>query len=66
MASQANDRGTTGESSSGPSSAAVSRRNSTNTGNSKKSSSKQPVRIGQYTLQQTLGTGSFGKVKCGF
>jgi carbon catabolite-derepressing protein kinase len=26
-------------------------------------SQKQPVRIGQYTLLQTLGTGSFGKVK---
>lgn len=25
--------------------------------------SKQPVRIGQYILQQTLGAGSFGKVK---
>ncbi|PWN31029.1 Pkinase-domain-containing protein [Jaminaea rosea] len=24
---------------------------------------RQPVRIGQYTLQRTLGTGSFGKVK---
>ncbi|KDN35680.1 Pkinase-domain-containing protein [Tilletiaria anomala UBC 951] len=24
---------------------------------------RQPVRIGQYTVQQTLGTGSFGKVK---
>ncbi|PWZ01735.1 Pkinase-domain-containing protein [Testicularia cyperi] len=28
-----------------------------------KDGSKQPVRIGQYILQQTLGTGSFGKVK---
>ncbi|PWN49730.1 Pkinase-domain-containing protein [Violaceomyces palustris] len=27
------------------------------------SSRRQPIRIGQYTLQQTLGTGSFGKVK---
>ncbi|KAJ9478579.1 Carbon catabolite-derepressing protein kinase [Pseudozyma hubeiensis] len=26
-------------------------------------SAKQPVRIGQYILQQTLGAGSFGKVK---
>ncbi|PWN39346.1 Pkinase-domain-containing protein [Ceraceosorus guamensis] len=25
--------------------------------------SRQPVRIGQYTVSQTLGTGSFGKVK---
>ncbi|SPO37300.1 related to SNF1 - carbon catabolite derepressing ser/thr protein kinase [Pseudozyma flocculosa] len=32
-------------------------------GGAARSSSKQPVRIGQYTLQQTLGTGSFGKVK---
>lgn len=30
---------------------------------SKSKSDKPPVRIGQYTLQQTLGTGSFGKVK---
>ncbi|TKY87638.1 hypothetical protein EX895_003219 [Sporisorium graminicola] len=28
-----------------------------------KESTKQPVRIGQYILQQTLGAGSFGKVK---
>ena len=28
-----------------------------------KEAKKQPVRIGQYVLQQTLGTGSFGKVK---
>ncbi|EST05689.1 Protein kinase domain protein [Kalmanozyma brasiliensis GHG001] len=28
-----------------------------------KESTKQPIRIGQYLLQQTLGSGSFGKVK---
>ncbi|KAN0060127.1 Protein kinase [Thecaphora frezii] len=32
-------------------------------GSGGKAAPKQPVRIGQYTLQQTLGTGSFGKVK---
>ncbi|KAJ1020193.1 hypothetical protein NDA16_004473 [Ustilago loliicola] len=30
---------------------------------SRSKESKQPVRIGQYILQQTLGAGSFGKVK---
>lgn len=25
---------------------------------------KQPKMLGQYVLQQTLGSGSFGKVKC--
>lgn len=55
-------RGSTAESSSGPSSRSASRPNSS--AGKKSGSSKQPVRIGQYTLQQTLGTGSFGKVKC--
>ena len=27
--------------------------------------SKRPSKIGQYEVLQTLGTGSFGKVKCG-
>ena len=46
-------------------------RSSRSSGGSRPQSSgapkKPPVRIGQYTLQQTLGTGSFGKVKreCG-
>lgn len=32
-------------------------------GGTGKSGTKQPVKIGQYTMLQTLGTGSFGKVK---
>ncbi|KAJ1570591.1 hypothetical protein NDA11_001580 [Ustilago hordei] len=36
---------------------------SASTQRSSNKESKQPVRIGQYILQQTLGTGSFGKVK---
>lgn len=28
------------------------------------SKGKQPKMLGQYVLQQTLGSGSFGKVKC--
>lgn len=48
-------------SSSRSSSRAASRANSVH--RSKDSANKQPVRIGQYILQQTLGAGSFGKVK---
>ncbi|UZJ57030.1 hypothetical protein CBS101457_006350 [Exobasidium rhododendri] len=63
MTSNGNHRSGTGETSSGRSSRSVSRPNSGHGTSSKKQSSKEPVRIGQYTLQQTLGAGSFGKVK---
>lgn len=39
---------------------------STSTSTTKRQASKQPVRIGQYELKQTLGSGSFGKVKCAY
>ena len=48
-------------SSSRSSSRQASRSGSTHRGG--KESKKQPIRIGQYILQQTLGAGSFGKVK---
>ncbi|SNX83724.1 related to SNF1 - carbon catabolite derepressing ser/thr protein kinase [Melanopsichium pennsylvanicum] len=54
------DRRASGVGSSSPSSSRVASRSSSVHRNKEP---KQPVRIGQYILQQTLGAGSFGKVK---
>lgn len=72
MADHASSRGHNGDegqgsgsrpsTSKGAASSSKSSRPGSSTG-TKSKSDKPSVKIGQYTLQQTLGTGSFGKVK---